>query len=517
MTYRDGGLAIDSETRRRELLICAFAAAAFLIHLATDGRYGYFRDELYFLDAAHHLAWGYVDFAPLTAWLLRLNEAVLGDSLHALRLLPAIAAAIKVALTGLLAIEFGADLFGIGLACLCVLAAPVYLVIDNQFAANTFEPLFWMGCAYVLILAIKYDRPHLLIWFGLLAGVGIENKLSMLFFCAAIFVGLLLTPARTLLRSRWAAAAMLIATMCFLPTLMWQYHRDWPTLQMLANSQRMHVNDHLSALEFLVRQIMMLGPASALVWIPGLWFLLRSRRDSRLRAFGISYLALLATMMMLGAKDYYLAPIYPFLFAGGGAFWSTVVVRRRWFAKYAIPILVIIGGMISAPVALPILPPEELVRYEESIGIRNPRSQTGQQGSLTEHFGDEFGWPEMAAAVARVYHGLPAEDRAQAVILAKNYGEAGAIDFFGPALGLPRAISGHQNYWYWGPRDYTGGVLIALQYSREELLKLGCTSVEDGPVVSHPYSMNEEHFRITVCRALHPSLAEQWPKLKRWD
>ncbi len=509
-------MAIDVETRRRRLLICAFAAATFLIHLATDGRYGYFRDELYFLDAAHHLDWGYVDFAPLTAWLLRLNEAAFGDSLHGLRLLPAIAAAIKVALTGLIAIEFGADMFGIGLACLCVLAAPVYLVIDNQFAANTFEPLFWMGCVYVLILAIKNDRPRLLIWVGLLVGIGIENKLSMLFFCAAIFIGMLLTPARNLLRSSWAVMAALIAAMCFMPTLMWQYHREWPTLQMLANVRRMHKGEEVSALGFMLRQSLMLGAASAFVWVVGLYSLLR---EVRWRLFGFAYLVLLVIMMTFGAKDYYLAPMYPLLFAAGGAFWSGIFLRHsapRWI-KYAIPSLIVLGGLLAAPLALPILSPPQLVDYEEALGLSNPRSQTGQEGVLPEHFGDEFGWPEMTAAVAQVYNRLPPDDRARTAILAKNYGEAGAIDFFGPALGLPPAISGHQNYWFWGPRGYTGEVIIALQYSREELLKMGCASVGDGPIVNPPYSMAEEHFQITICRGLRPSLSEQWPSLKRWN
>jgi hypothetical protein len=510
-------LASDPETRRRRLLIGTFAAAAFLIHLATDGRYGYFRDELYFLDAAHHLDWGYVDFAPLTAWILRLNEIVLGDSLHALRILPAIAAAIKVALTGLIAIEFGADFFWIALACLCVLAAPVYLVIDNQFAGNTFEPLFWMGCAYVLIRAIKYDRPRLLIWFGLLAGLGVENKLSMLFFCAAIFIGVLLTPARTMLRSRWTALTILIATMCFMPTLLWQCHREWPTLQMLGNVRRTHLNDHPSPLTFLLRQLMMVGPASVLVWMPGLWFLLRRDRDPGTRAFGFAYLTLLAIMMMLGAKDYYLAPIYPLLFAAGGAFWSGIFLPRTAPIKSALPALVLVGGLLAAPLALPLLSPEDLVRYEKFSGLNAPRSQTGQQGVLPEHFGDEFGWPEMAAAVARAYHGLPADDRAKAAILTKNYGEAGALDFFGPPLGLPRAISGHQNYWLWGPGDYTGEVMIAVQYSRAELLAMGCASVEDGPQVAHRYAMEEEHFQIEVCRGLHPPLPAQWQGLRRWN
>jgi hypothetical protein len=446
--------------------------------------------------------------------MLRVNEFLLGDSLHALRLLPAIAAAIKVLLTGLLAIEIGADAFGVVLACLCVLAAPVYLVIDNQFAANTFEPLYWMGIVYLLIVAIKYERPHLLIWMGLLAGLGLENKLSMLFFCAAIFVGVILSPSRVLLRSRWTALAMLIAAMCFSPTLMWQYHRDWPTLQVLTTLKRMHKDEEISALVFIWRQLMMLVPASAFVWIAGLYFLLR---DARLRAFGFTYLVLLAIMMMLGAKDYYLAPIYPLLFAAGGAFWSEIFAQDRMLCvRYAIPILVIIGASLSAPLALPILSPEHLIGYEEAIGIRSPRNQTGQEGPLPEHFGDEFGWREMTAAVARVYDALPSGERGKAAIFTKNYGEAGAIDFFGPSLGLPAAISGHQNYWLWGPRDYTGEVIIALQFSRDELTKMGCASVEDGPIVDNPYSMTEEHFRIEVCRGLNPPLPAQWPALQRW-
>jgi hypothetical protein len=510
-------LDIDSETPRRRLLICAFAAAIFLIHLATNGRYGYFRDELYFLDAAHHLDWGYVDFAPLTAWLLRVNEVLLGDSLHTLRLLPAIAAAIKVALTGLIAIEFGAGAFGICLACLCVLTAPVYLIIDNQFAANAFEPVLWMGCAYVLILAIRQDRPRLLIWFGVLAGIGIENKLSMLFFCAAIFVGVLATSVRKILWTGWTVIAVVIALLCFLPTLIWQYHREWPTLQMLANARREHRNGNPSSLEFLLRQLMMLGPAAALVWIPGLWFLLRGDREVRMRAFGIAYLVLFAIMMMLGAKDYYLAPIYPLLFAAGGAFWTALFPQHasRW--KFAIPALITAGGLLAAPLALPLLSPANLVRYQEISGLSNPRSETGQEGVLPEHFGDQFGWPEMTLAVASVYHGLSSEDRAKAAILAKNYGEAGAIDFFGPPLGLPKAISGHQNYWLWGPRYYTGAVIIALQYSREELLQMGCATVEAGPLVDNPYAMKEEHFRLAVCRGLRPPLPAQWPALKRWN
>jgi hypothetical protein len=507
-------LTIEAETQRRRRIILAFAAAIFLIHFATDGRYGYFRDELYFLDCAHHLDWGYVDFAPLTIWMLRVVVATLGESLHAIRLLPALAAAGKVVLTGLIAIEFGADAFGIAIACLCVVTAPVCLVIDNQFAGNTFESLFWMGIVYLLIRAIKNDRPRLLIWIGLLVGLGIENKLSMLFFGAAMLAGLLLTPSRRLLRGSALWIAIALAAMCVLPTLMWQYHHEWAMWQVESTIRQMHKNEAMSAGAFLLHQLIMLVPATVLVWLPGLTFLLR---DMRLRAFGFAYLILLATMMMLDAKDYYLAPMYPLLFAAGGAFWSKMFRTSRLSSmRFAIPALVVIGGMISAPLALPILSPSELISYEVTLHLQNPHNQTGQEGVLPEHFGDEFGWREMTAAVASVYDSLPAEQRAKTAIFAKNYGEAGAIDFFGPALGLPHAISPHQNYWLWGPDDYRGDVIIALQYSRDELMKLGCASVEDGPMVDNPYSMAEEHFRIEVCRDLHPPLPQQWPALKRW-
>ena len=507
-------MALAIETRRRRLVILAFAAALFLIHLATDGRYDYFRDELYFLDCTHHLDWGYVDFAPLTIWVLRVVVATLGDSLHAVRLLPALAAAGKVILTGLIAIELGADASGIAIACLCVIAAPVYLVIDNQFAGNTFEPLYWMGIVYLLIRAIKDDRPRLLIWIGLLVGLGIENKLSMLFFCAAMLAGLLLTPSRRLLRGPSIWIAIVLAMLCVLPTLMWQYRHDWAMWQVESTIRRMHKDEPLSAWGFLLHQLTMLVPASAFVWIPGLIFLLR---DVRLRAFGYAYLILLAIMMMLGAKDYYLAPMYPLLFAAGGAFWSgRFRAGRLTWVKYALPALIVIGGMISAPLALPILSPASLIRYEMTLGLQNQRNQTGQEGLLPEHFGDEFGWREMTAAAASAYNAVPPEERAQAAIMTKNYGEAGAIDFFGPALGLPRAISPHQNYWLWGPREYTGAVIIALQYSRDELLELGCASIEDGPPVANPYAMAEEHFRIEVCRGMHPSLQERWPTQRRW-
>src|SRR5712692_2221359 len=219
-------------------MLLGLSAVALLIHLLTNGGYGFFRDELYSMACGDHLAWGYVDFAPLAAWLVNFNRAVLGDSLHALRFLPAVSAAAKIVLTGLIARELGGRRFAIFLACVCVLAAPVNLILDTLYSMNTFEPLFWMGCAYVLLVALRRGEPKLLLWFGVLAGLGLENKHSMVFFGVAVVLGLLFTPERRLFANRWMWIAGALAVALFLPNLIWQVQHNWPTLEDLANVRR---------------------------------------------------------------------------------------------------------------------------------------------------------------------------------------------------------------------------------------------------------------------------------------
>jgi len=494
------------------------ALAGLLIHLLTNGRYGFFRDELYFLACGEHLDWGYVDHAPLIALVARLSRTFFGDSLHAIRFFPALAAALNVFLTGLIARELGGGRFAVLLACLCVLLAPVYLVSGTLLSMNAFEPLFWMGCAYVLLLAFRRDNPKLLLWIGLLAGVGLQNKHSMLFFGVALVAGLLLTRDRRLLANRWIWIAGAIALLIFLPNLIWQQQHAWPTIEDLANVKKMHKNVELGPLEFLWQQILMLLPATAPIWTAGLWFFFFDHKGSRYRALGWSYLTLLGLMIALKGKNYYMAPVYPMLFAAGGVLWEQILRSRTSLAwlKVALPLVLVVSGAILAPLFLPILPVETLLRYQDAIGVRLPKTEVHHAGVLPQFFGDMFGWPEMVRTVAEVYYGLPPHERVKAAILAGNYGEAGAIDFFGPRHGLPKAISAHQTYFLWGPRDHTGEVLILLQWSPEDARK-ACESVEESAALSHPYSMAEEHFRILVCRGLKTPLPELWPRLKNWN
>ena len=496
----------------------ALGGLAVLIQMLTNGRYGYFRDELYYLAASDHLAFGYVDFAPLIAWVAHFSRLVLGDSLHAIRLVPALAYGGEVVLTGAIARELGGGRWAVLLGSISVLMCPVVLANGARLAMNPLEPLFWMGCVYFLLLAINREQPKLLLWCGVLLGLGMENKHSTVFFLGALVVGLLATSHRRLIVTRWFWIAAAIAFLIALPNAIWQYVHHFPTLEDLQNVKAMHKNVELPPLPFLRQQIMMLLPASALVWIAGLGFLLFHRDGTRYRVLGVTYLALLAVMMALKGKDYYLAPVYPMLFAAGGVLWEKWAESRSWlrWLRIAVPAVVTAMGIVAAPLVIPILPPERIVPYMGRLGIKVAQSETGARAVLPQHFADEFGWPEMVQAVAGVYNALPPEQRAKTAILAGNYGEAGAIDFFGPRYGLPKAISGHQNYYYWGPRQYSGESIILLEWSLKRAQRW-CRSVDQGPVIAPYYGMGWEYYTILTCHDLKKPLSEAWPEFKFWN
>jgi len=493
-------------------------AAGVLIQGALASRYGYFRDELYYIACSDHLAAGYVDFAPLSAWLLHLNRVVFGDSLHALRLLPDLAYGAEVVLAGYLARELGGRRWSIFLASVSVLCAPVISGGANRYSMNAFEPLFWMGCVYFLLLALNREKPQLLVCCGVLLGLGLENKHSTVFFFGALVLGLLISPQRRIFLSKWFWIAAAVALLIAMPNVIWQVQHHFPTLEDLRNVRATHKNVELAPLPFLGQQIMMLSPTSIVVWMAGLGFLLFHREAKPFRFLGFTYLAFLAVMMALHGKDYYLAPIYPMLYAAGAVFWEKLTEpqnRPRWL-RVAIPVTVIVGGLIAAPLALPILPPDRIVPYMAALGIKMPRTETTMTGLLPQHFADEFGWEEMVATVAGAYHSLPPEQRAKTAILGGNYGGAGAIDFFGARYGLPKSISAHQNYFYWGPREYTGESVILLEWNLKDA-QYWCASVEEGPKNAPYYGMGWEHYTILICRDFKKPLAEAWPRLKVWN
>jgi hypothetical protein len=500
-------------------LLLALGGTKLLIHAALCARYGYFRDELYFLDCGRHLDWGYVDHAPMVGLVARL-ALLLGGSLPVLRLISALAGALLVALTMLVARELGGGRFAQGLAGLAVIAAPIYLATDSILSMNAFEPLFWMGCVWALVRIARGAGPRSWLVFGALAGLGLMNKHSTVFFLLAVAAALLFVPLRRHLMTPWPWIGAALALVLFLPNLVWQVRHDFATLEDLRNVAAIGKNVKLGPAAFVAQQIVILHPILFPLWLGGLVWLFLGR-GGRFRILGWTYVLFFGVLFALKAKNYYLAPIYPMLFAAGAvgleaAFHAYPLTRGRLWPKAVVVTAIVAAALAVAPLALPLLPPDRYVAYEAALGFTPPKTEVAHRGPLPQIFGDQFGWPELVAEVAAIYRALPPAERARTGIFANNYGEAGAVALFGPGYGLPRPLSAHQSYFLWGPGDFAGDTLIVLQDDRESLERL-CTSVEQAGEHFHPWGMAEENNEIFICRGLKVPLRTLWPRLKKWN
>jgi len=440
-----------------------------LFYAITSRGYGYFRDELYYLACGQHPAFGYVDQPPLVAILARLVRATIGASLPALRLLPAFAAGLTVWMSMEMARFLGGGRWARAFAGLATALAPVYLSIFSIFTMNAFDIVFWTAAVWIAMRALAGGPDRLWLYFGLIFGIGLENKWSPLFLGAGLFAGLLLARRGEVLRKRdfwlgWALAALLI-----LPNIIWEFAHGWPTLEFIANERSGKIT-LLAPPAFLGQLVLQAGPLALPLAVAGLVYFFTGRHTRRVRALGWAALAVIVILTATHSKPYYVAPIYAFVFASGGVAMTALTPggTGRIF-RWLYVIVLVAGGLALAPLAKPLLPVETYVRYSRTLGIHAEAGEREEVGRLPQFFADMFGWRDLADTVAGVYRSLPSGDREHACIMARNYGEAGAIDFFGAAMGLPHAISGHNSYWMWGPGDCTGQVVIVIGGSREEL------------------------------------------------
>jgi len=522
MTSLEGaGSAID-RVRAREsarasiALLLSLALAKLLIQFAGINHYGFFRDELYYIACGEHLAWGYIDQPPLialTAWFAR---HTFGESLFAVRLLPAVAGAAVVFLTGWIAREFGGGLFAQFLAALAMLFAPAYLAFDSFLSMNAFEPLFWVLCAWIAIRIVKGASPKLWLAFGAIAGLGLENKHTMLVFGFALVAGLLISGHGRLFGSKWVWIGGAIALAMFLPNLIWEAHNGWPQILVVRNAQKFK-NVEIGSLRFFADQILFLQPIELPVWLAGLVWFFVTPEGKRFRFLGWAYLIVMIVFIVLHGKSYYALPIYPILMASGGVALEQFFFgarRRRWLAS-AYCSLIVIAGLVTLPFGVPLLPVDTFIRYSEILpyarGVKTERDPTV---ALPQLYGDMFGWENMAASVALVYHGLPPQEQSGCAILAGNYGEAGAIDYYGTALGLPKAISGHNNYFLWGPRNYSGDCVIVFGENADRYARLFGEAQMVATITDEHAMPSERGVHVYVCRKPSAPLAILWPNFK---
>jgi hypothetical protein len=514
-----------SATRGREWRVdaavpLAFAGLTLLLHLVSNFffRYGYFRDELYYLVCGDHLAFGYVDHPPLIAVIARTTRTLLGDSFVAIRLPSAFAGAGLVFLTGVMAREMGGRRVAQSLACLCAVIAPVYLVGGNMLSTIPFDQFWWTLCAFFAVRLVLTEDPRYWLAIGAAVGIGLETKHNMVFLACGIVAGVLLTSNRRYLRSRWLWIGAAIAVGLALPNILWEVANGWPTLEFIRNAAGSK-NAHVSPIGFLANQILALHPLTLPVWLTGLVVCLRT---PRYRLLGCLYLVpMLILMATQSARADYLAPAYPALLATGAVAIARWAERRQW--RGAVPAIFVplaITGALLMPLGLPILSPGAMAAYNARLtgaGVNDPSREQGKTAQLPQYFADQFGWPELTAEVARVYAALPPADQAKAVIFTENYGEASALAFFGGPYHLPPAISGHNNYYLWGPGDATGDVVIVVGDQDATDLRQSFREVTQAGVTNCTYCIDyENHSPIFVARQPIEPISAIWPSVKHY-
>jgi hypothetical protein len=489
------------------------ALASFALHALANGHYGIFRDELYFIVCGDRPDWGYVDQPAVVPLLASWSHTLFGDFLWGFRLAPALVMTATVALTAEFARAVGGGRFAQWLAGSCVLLGPIFLIQGVLFSTDMFQALTWLGLGWVLVRLEQTGDERWWLAFGAIAGFSLNTKYLIAFYLVALAVGLLATPRRRSLLRPWIYLGALLAVLMVMPNLLWQHAHGWPFIE-LGKAAASGKNIEMSPPAFFLQQAILTGPLATIVWLCGLWAGLVRPKLAVARAFPIAWLILLLVFDASHGKAYYLSAVYPTLLTLGA------VRLEEWvgnaIARGAALAGVVVLGALAAPLTLPILPIDVFIRYQRAIGFVPSAGEHQTLGVLPQYYADMFGWREMAEKVAAVYWSLPPQDRARAVFFGNNYGEAAAIDVFGRRLGLPHAISGHNNYYIWGAGGHDGSVIIIVGGNAQHYTDT-FRSFEIAGQIAAPNAMPyETDLPIYVLRDMKMPLQDYWPQVKAY-
>jgi len=465
------------------------------LQLAFAGNYGWHIDELYFVASSRHLAWGYVDYPPLTPLLARLDQAVFPDSLFALRALPAIAGAAIVVLTALIARELGASARGQVFAALMALLAPLLLGANLLFHTVTFDELCWAVAILLFVRILRDGDRRLWLALGLVIGIGLETKFTMAALPVLMLAALMLTPRRGLLASPWPWAGAAIALAIFVPNLAWQATHDWMSVQYTL-SHRGHTDGPVA---YWLQQLFLFGLLFIVPCAAGLWAL---RRDPRFAPLPLLVVGVELFFFAAGGKSYYAGPVYPLAYAAG-AIWAdehlhTSLATSLSWAGAALLFLVLL------PIELPVLPTQAMVQS----GVWKTRAD----------YAAMLGGQQLARETADAYDMIPTDQRPSAMIVAHYYGEAGPIDQYGPALGLPEAVSPHLSFWYWAPPRMDPQTAVFVGYTTAEAGRYfaDCRQVE---TITNDAGVTNDFTGepIVLCTQPREPLWREWPGMQTLD
>lgn len=479
-------------SRRLPVGVWASAVGVIALLLGLASRYGFHRDELYFVVAGRRLDWGYVDQPPMTPLIARVSESALGTSAFGLRVLPAIAVGVIAIMAALIARRLGGSRSAQVFAAFTSGFTGVLLGMGHLLSTAVFDYLFWTIALWLLVCILDDADPRLWLALGLVVGVGLENKYTIGFFAAAILVGILVTRQRRRLLSPWPWLGVALAAVIALPNLIWQASHQWP--QMEVAEQLAERSD--GPLAFLLNQPLLLSITLAVPAGAGLWWLFRTDRARRWRPIPIAFVVLIVVFMVTGGKAYYVAPMYPVLLAAGAVWFEGL--SRTW--KSLIAGFAVVGVLAGMIIALPVVPVDQVHSVD-----------------ATGELGETVGWPLLIDEIEAAYQRIPTDARDQTIVFTGSYGEAGAVDVLGPDLGLPQAYSGHNNYWIWGPPAHHGPI-IAVGPVQPWLAEI-CPDIELVATLGNPYSVENEVMGqpLFVCAEPTGQLADIWDGLRHYN
>lgn len=510
---------MEQNVLRSQRTILAPALGILFVHFINNAftTYGIFRDELYYIACSEHLAWGYVDQPPLCAFILRISRFVFGDSIFALRILPSLAHAFTVFFTGLIAQKFGGGKFSQTLSCVIVALAPGIVGMMGIYSMNAFDILLWQVAIYFVLRLFETQEKKFWYGIGITIGFGLMNKISMGWLAAGLAIGILVTPERKWLRTPYPWQAAGIALAMFIPYVVWNIQNDFAHLEFAQNAARVKYASQ-NPVTFLSGLLLLYNPLAIPVWLSGFWVLMKHGRKE-IRVIGIAILTVLGILLVnIHSKPEYFNPAVVVLVAAGA------IQIERWFehrwraVRNAYVVVIAMTGFLLMPLAIDILPVQSFISYSQLLGVSPPSTEGHRMGELPQHYADRFGWKELASNVSTAYNSLPHDVQRYTAIYVRNYGEAGAIDFYGKELGLPKAMSGHNNYWIWGNgrMEDTVEILIAVGGDAEDYADTFADVTLVGRHSSNLAMNYESDLPIYICRKPRVKIKDVWHTTRRF-
>ena len=504
------------------IILFSLISVKLLLHFYTNAfaGYGIFRDELYYLACTQRPDLGYVDQPPFSIYVLWFFKLILGKSIFAIRAIVAVAGALTIYFTGLIVRRLGGGSIALLLAGSMVLLTPIYLAMNSYYSMNSLDILLWSMAFYMIIRIIQENKFSDWIILGVIVGLGLLNKISMGWLAAGFAIGLLFSGQRKQILTPRPWLAGFIALLLFSPFIIWNLTHNMAHLEFIHNASQYKYSG-ISRFDILIGQKDMFNPLVLIVAAAGLVVLYI---DKSLRKFNILGTIFIVTVLILvingHSKPEYLSPAFPPLIAAGCVLLERIS-RNRWmqWLPFVILFTVFIYGIISIPMAMPILSEEKYIEHAKKLGAQVESNEGKELAQLPQFYADMHGWEEMAATVAQVYHALPDSEKSTTIIFGNNYGEAGAMDYYRDKYDLPLAVSNHNAYWIWGEKllDRPISTVIIIGGHLEDHLK-SFDSVEQAAIFTCKYNMPyENNMPIFVARHLKRPLAEIWPHIKHYD